>query len=126
MRLIITFLIMLSFSTAFADKCDVVGSYSLSGWEASDNFLKAPTYTGSIELTEENGIYRFEGSADGVVFFGKGLTNDCKTFAFSFSSGDKSQIGVTLLTKNGSNLIASWTYNFPDTSGAGKEVWKRK
>lgn len=124
-KLLILLISLLTFN-AYADKCGVTGIYSLSGWEASDNFQKAPTYTGTIELTESNGIYRFEGSADGMVFFGKGLTNDCKTFAFSFSSANKSEIGVTLLSKDGSQLIARWTYNFPDTSGAGKEIWRRR
>lgn len=126
MKYYLLFLLLFFTFTAYADRCSVEGTYALSGWESGDNFSKAPSYTGVIELKEYNNVYRFEGSADGMVFFGKGLTNDCKTFAFAFSSGDKSQLGVTLLTKDGVNFNARWSYNFPDTSGAGREVWKRK
>lgn len=127
MRKVILFIILLlPFSLFAKDACMFDGSYDLVGWEPGANFSKMPGYTGKVTITEVNGIYKFEGSADGMIFFGKGVTFDCKTLAFSFSSSDMTQYGVTLLTKDGNNLIAKWAYNTPDTTGAGKEIWKRK
>ncbi len=126
MKFILAMLIIFPAFVFAADPCGITGLYDLSGWEPGDNFSKAPTYTGGIKITEYGGTYRFEGSADAMIFFGKGITRDCKTFAFVFSSADKSQTGVTMLFKDGSDFQAMWIYNLPDTSAAGKEIWRKK
>lgn len=122
----IIFFLLLSFYAFSADKCAVSGAYDLIGWEPGDDITKAPSYTGVLHVSEHSGYYKFEGSADGMVFYGKGLTKDCKSFAFVFSSSDKTEAGVCLAIKVGSDLNVTWTYNLPDVKGSGKELWKRK
>ena len=126
MRIILFLSLFFAALNAFADRCGVSGTYDLSGWEPTADFKKAPSYTGTLVVSESNGTYRFEGSADGLIFFGKGLTNDCKSFAFSFSSADRRQYGVTLAIKDGQNFKVLWSYNLPNTSGPGKEIWKKR
>lgn len=126
MRLILTILLFTFVSAYAQDTCGISGAYDLTGWEPEKTNLRIPQYTGVIQVTEDRGYYRFEGSADGMVFYGKGLTHDCKTFAFVFSSSDMSESGVSLITRDGSDLYVKWAYNLPNQKGAGKEIWKRK
>lgn len=125
MRTIIIFLLLsFSFYVYAADTCGIAGTYALTGWEPGVKQTAKPSYSGTVQVTQDKGFYRFEGSADGSVFYGKGLTNDCETFAFSFSSGDMSQSGVTLAAKDGRDLRIKWAYNLPDKRGEAIEFWK--
>lgn len=121
------FTLMASVAFTSEDAYDLGGVYNISGWDPGSNPDNPPDYWGEATLKRVGNAWQYRGGMDGMTYAGAGLYDmECKALSLSFTNGDGSERGVTLLHRMGNRLVGQWVMDNGQHGKIGTEIWTKK
>ncbi len=102
------------------------GKYLVVGWDPGNSTEGPPDYQGNAVLSRWGDIWRYRGIMDEMIYAGAGIYEpESKALSLSFTNGDGTERGVTLLHLVNGQLYGSWAMDNGGDGKLGTEIWTR-